>query len=369
MTLLHIQALDSQHLVLGQEIRKEQGSAVHTGTYKEMDVEIKVRSCRTSRRSTNAEPDLIANEIEILTRLCHPGVAMLRWGSAGSCEAAFLIREPATCGNLQDLLIQRRGTTASAVHDATWADRALGLTIELMHALCYIHEVSSYETSNFICKASRVSHRCLIHSHYILPMSPHSSKPSTSPIHTWSCTFVIRGTLLRAAGEKNHKAFRANQRCLISSSPLHRQSLSQKHLYDQFSTTVTYLIAAAGLRGPPRSLPGTHRHHRRRRPPTHSLRIRPARSMLRQSHCRRAARPRQAAGGPFSKAMAAARISRALAAVSSDHDLVSGSFASGNEEAGSGGRIDDGGEGGGGNGGGEAGSGAGGGGGGRDGPD
>ena len=133
-----MQAFDSQHLVLGQETRKEQGCAVHTGTYKEMDVEIKVT---TSRRSKNAGPDLIAREIEILTRLCHPGVAMLRGGSADSCEAAILMREPATCGNLQDLLIQRRGTTAPAVHDAKWADRALGLTIELMHALCYIHEV------------------------------------------------------------------------------------------------------------------------------------------------------------------------------------------------------------------------------------
>ena len=50
--------------------------------------------------------------------------------------------------------------------------------------------------------------------------------------------------------------------------------------------------------------------------------------------------------------MAAARISSTVATVSKDHDLIGGSFASGNEEAGSGGRIDDGGEGGGGNGGG-----------------
>ena len=143
MTLLRMDVFDSQELVLGHEIRQEQGCAVHTGRYKNVDVEIKMASCRTSRRSTNAGQELIAREIEIVARLCHPGVAMLRGGSAGSCERMSLLREPAACGNLQHLHIQRLGTTASAVVlDATWADRAMILTIELMQALCYLHEVS-----------------------------------------------------------------------------------------------------------------------------------------------------------------------------------------------------------------------------------
>ena len=146
MILLDDDDFDSRWLDLRQELRREQACTVYMCRYHSMDLEVKAESCGEKGDATKATRALLLREIGVLSKLRHPGLAMLCRGRAGSCEAVVMVREHAARGTLRDLLARRRAAASAITHSrsesAAWAQQAFGLIIEMMQALKYLHQVS-----------------------------------------------------------------------------------------------------------------------------------------------------------------------------------------------------------------------------------